>query len=184
MQLLRGQPVTLERGVGIWVGNTAFPVMIMDYVGAVNTYLMLPFFALLGVNVYSLRLMTVVAAAVTLVLGYRVGARFFGPSVALVAILLLAVHPSFVFWSRMGITVTSVMTVFSLGSLLAFLNWWDRRGRRFLALGCLLLGLGLWAKLLFLWWIVAAGGDGAGGACCHVQTGGACRRGCAARWRQ
>lgn len=155
MQLLLGQPVTLERGVGVWVGSTAFPLMIMDYVGAVNTYLMLPFFALLGVNVYSLRLMTVAAAALSLVLGYRVGVRLFGRTVALVAMVLLAIHPSFVFWSRMGITVTSVMAVFSLGSLLALLNWWEKRDQRYLALGCLLLGLGLWAKLLFLWWIVA-----------------------------
>ena len=160
MQLLLGQPVTLERGVGVWVGNTAFPVMIMDYVGAVNTYLMIPFFALLGVNVYSLRLMTVVLSAVTLVLAYRVGRRFFGEAVALLATFLLAIHPSFVFWSRMGITVTSVMTVFSLGSLLAFLEWWDRRDGRWFVVGCLLLGLGLWSKLLFLWWIVALAGRG------------------------
>jgi 4-amino-4-deoxy-L-arabinose transferase-like glycosyltransferase len=155
MQLLLGQPVTLERGVGVWVGNTAFPVMIMDYVGAVNTYLMVPFFALLGVNVYSLRLMTVVLSAVTLVLAYLVGRRFFGEAVALLATFLLAIHPSFVFWSRMGITVTSVMTVFSLGSLLAFIRWRDRRDGHWFVFGCLLLGLGLWSKLLFLWWILA-----------------------------
>lgn len=155
MQLLLGQPVTLERGVGVWVGNTALPVMIMDYVGAVNTYLMIPFFAVLGVNVYSLRLMTVVLSAITLVLAYRVGRRFFGEAVALLATFLLAIHPSFVFWSRMGITVTSVMTVFSLGSLLAFVRWWDRRDGRWFIAGCLLLGLGLWSKLLFLWWILA-----------------------------
>ncbi|MDP3047145.1 MAG: glycosyltransferase family 39 protein, partial [Chloroflexota bacterium] len=155
MQLLLGQPVTLEHGVGVWVGNTALPVMMMDYLGAVNTYLMIPFFALLGVNVYALRLMTVVLSAITLVLAYRVGRRFFGEAVALLATFLLAIHPSFVFWSRMGITVTSVMTVFSLGSLLAFLRWWDRRDGRWFIAGCLLLGLGLWSKLLFLWWILA-----------------------------
>lgn len=160
MQLLRGQPVILERGVGVWVGSTAFPVMIMDYVGAVNTYLMLPFFWLFGVNVYSLRLMTLLAGAVTLVLGFRVGSRLFGTAPAALATLLLAVHPSFVFWSRMGITVTSVMTVFSLGSLLSLFRWWDRRDRRFLILACWLMGLGLWAKLLFLWWIVALAGAG------------------------
>jgi hypothetical protein len=155
MQLLLGQPVTLEHGVGVWVSNTALPVMIMDYLGAVNTYLMVPFFAVLGVNVYSLRLVTVLLSAITLLLTHRVGRRFFGEAVALLATLLLAIHPSFVFWSRMGITVTSVMTVFSLGSLLAFLRWWDRRDGRWFMAGCLLLGLGLWSKLLFLWWILA-----------------------------
>ena len=41
------------------------------------------------------------------------------------------VDPSYVFFSRMGIHVTSVMTVFALGSLLAFLRW---RGQRAQAL--------------------------------------------------
>lgn len=197
VQLLLGQPVQLERGVGIWLGKTAFPVMIMDYVGAVNTYLAIPFLALLGINVVALRLLTVVLSAVTLILAYRLGSRFFDKRIGMLATFLLAIHPSFVFWSRMGITVTSVMTVFSLGSLLCFLNWHEKKsatasinltnyatspdrrpnGSRsmglslsyrptafrlpqmgttaWFALGCFLLGVGLWAKLLFLWWIVA-----------------------------
>jgi len=181
MQILLGQPVQLERGVGVWIGGTALPVMVMDYVGAVNTYLTLPFFALLGVNVYSLRLMTIVASGITLVLGYRLGRRLFGESVGLLAVLLLAVHPSFVFWSRMGITVTSVMTVFSLGSLLAFLNWWERSDIRWLALGCLLLGVGLWAKLLFLWWIVALAVVGASLVLVDAWRSGGWRAGSLAR---
>jgi len=155
MQLLLGQPVRLERGVGIWLGDMALPVMIMDYVGAINTYLALPFLAILGINVVALRLLTVVLSAITLVLAYRLGGRLFDEKIALLAAFLLAIHPSFVFWSRMGITVTSVMTVFSLGSLLCFLNWQEKGATGWFVLGCLLLGVGLWAKFLFLWWIVA-----------------------------
>jgi hypothetical protein len=74
-----------------------------------------------------------------------------------------------VFWSRNGITVTSVLTVLSVGSLLALkrstfqvpsstLNMeHGTRNLELWALGCFLLGLGLWAKFLFLWWIVALG---------------------------
>jgi hypothetical protein len=55
----------------------------------------------------------------------------------------------------MGIHVTSVMSVFALGSLLALLQWRSSGRRRWLLVAGLLLGLGLWAKVLFLWWIVA-----------------------------
>jgi hypothetical protein len=94
--------------------------------------------------------------------------------VGLLAAALLAINPSFVFWSRNGITVTSVLTVLSVGSLLAFHKCskfqvpsfklhnmehetWNVERWPWLALGYFLLGLGLWAKFLFLWWIIALG---------------------------
>ncbi len=54
---------------------------------------------------------------------------------AAIATLLVAVDPSYVFFSRMGIHVTSVMNVFALGSLLSFLHWQDDGAMRWLALG-------------------------------------------------
>jgi len=77
-----------------------------------------------------------------------------------VTVLLLAVNPSFIWFSRQGISVTSVMTVFSLGSLLLL----DAAQRHLSAdrtiqavtmafVAGLMIGLGLWAKLLFLRWV-------------------------------
>ena len=45
MQILLGQPVETFRGAGLHVGETLLPIMVMDYIGAMNTYLVLPFFA-------------------------------------------------------------------------------------------------------------------------------------------
>lgn len=155
MQLVQGTPVEAVRGAGVDIGGRTLPLMVMDYVGTVNTYLAVPLFALLGVSVTSVRLLPVLLAALSLLLGYRLASRLFDWRVAAGATLLLAVDPSYVFFSRMGIHVTSVMTVFALGSLLAVLRWRDDGRKRWLALGGLLLGLGLWAKVLFLWWIIA-----------------------------
>lgn len=155
MQLLLGQPVEPVRGVAVHIAGRALPLMIMDYVGTVNTYLALPVFAVLGVQALSVRLLPIMLAALTLVLAYVLALRLFDWRVAAVTALLAAVDPSYVFFSRMGIHVSSVMTVFALSSLLAYLRWQDSGRRRWLAVAGLLLGLGLWAKVLFLWWILA-----------------------------
>ena len=36
------------------LGDALLPLMVMDYIGAMNTYLALPFFALFGVNVVAM----------------------------------------------------------------------------------------------------------------------------------
>ncbi len=157
MQLVQGQPVELFRGAGVWIGDRAFPLMVMDYVGAVNTYILVPFFALLGAGVESMRLMVVVAGAAGIVLTFFLARTLFGPAVAALASLLLAVHPSFIFWSRQGIYVTSVMLPLALGGMLCLRRWHSTSRAIYLIAGLFLLGLGVSAKLLFLWVLVAIG---------------------------
>ena len=185
MQIVLGQPVEVWTGVSINIGEKTFPVMIMSYLGTVCTYLMLPFFYFLGVNVFSLRLMTICFGCLTIVFYYLFARDLFNRRVAAVTALLLAVHPSFILWSRQGIYVTSVMTFMAAGSLLCLLRWYRRRMdwhlrsrwpkvsdrgeggsvRRpspliqrtdwYLYAGAFLLGVGFNAKFLFLWFIVA-----------------------------
>jgi len=155
MQVVLGQPVEAWTGVSISLGGRTFPVMIMSYLGTVCTYLMLPFFYLLGVNVFSLRLMTIVFGGLTLILYYLFVKDFLNRRVAAITVLLLAVHPSFIFWSRQGIYVTSVMTFMAAGSLFCLLRWHRRKTDWYLYAGTFLLGLGLSAKFLFIWFIIA-----------------------------
>ena len=59
MELLTGAPVTAFRGAGIpWDGRT-LPLMVQDYIGALNVYLALPLLALTGIGVPNLRLLPV-----------------------------------------------------------------------------------------------------------------------------
>ena len=162
MQIVLGQPVEAWTGVSISLGGRIFPVMIMSYLGTVCTYLMLPFFYFLGVSVFSLRLMTIVFGGFTLILYYLFAKDFLNRRAAAISVLLLAVHPSFVFWSRQGIYVTSVMTFMAAGSLFCFWRWYrgnvDLRfeiRNWYLYAGAFLLGLGLSAKFLFIWFIIA-----------------------------
>ena len=162
MQIVLGQPVEVWTGVSISLGGRTFPVMIMSYLGTVCTYLMLPFFHFLGVSVFSLRLMTIVFGGFTIILYYLFAKDFLNRRAAAITVLLLAVHPSFIFWSRQGIYVTSVMTFMAAGSLFCFWRWCrgnvDLRfeiRNWYLYAGACLLGLGINAKFLFIWFIIA-----------------------------
>ncbi|MCL5994676.1 MAG: glycosyltransferase family 39 protein, partial [Chloroflexi bacterium] len=189
LQVMHGEPTELLRGIGVTIGTYTYPVMLLDYMGNLNGYLTIPFMALFGPGVIAARLQPIVFSALTIVLAYALARAWFGRGVAAVTALLLAVNPSFIWFSRQGISVTSVMTVFSLGSLLLLDRWraesrdWrlEMNGQSPISPGTpgrnlqslissstlgrtlkllfagLLIGLGLWAKLLFLWWIVILG---------------------------
>jgi hypothetical protein len=155
VQLLAGQPVEAHRDAVVTLLGRRLPLMIVDYVGALNVYALLASFKLGGISVASMRLWSITVAAVILWLSYRVGMRAGGRRAGLLAALLLAVHPSFVFFARQGIYVTNTTIALSLGILLAaahlaltgWLRWW--------LLAAFLAGLGLWAKFIMLWPLVA-----------------------------
>lgn len=157
LHVMRGETPDLLRGIGLG----RFPVMLLDYMGSLGGYLTVPFMWVFGPGYLSARAQPIFFSAVTIVLAWLLARRWFGDGVAALTALLLAVHPSFVWFSRQGISVTSVMTVFSLGSLLlldgALRDPQRRSTSRTLALVFLagvLIGLGLWAKFLFFRWMV------------------------------
>ena len=168
LNLMHGEPTELLRGIGLTMGSHTYPVMRMDYMGSLNGYLSVPFMAVFGAGYTAARLEPIFFASITLLLAHVLARRWFGTGVAALTSLLLAVCPSFIWFSRQGITVTSVMTVFSLGSWIA-LDIGRRRmtedGGRIspvrlsspvfgpFSLAGLCLGLGLWAKINFVWWI-------------------------------
>jgi hypothetical protein len=161
LHVMRGEQPELLRNIGI----DRFPIMLLDYMGSLGGYLTLPFMAIFGPGYVAARAQPIFFSCVTIVLAWLLARRWFGDGVAAVTALLLAVNPSFIWFSRQGISVTSVMTVFSLGGLLlldAGLKSQEPRARNqdlsrkswLLILGSgILLGLGLWAKFLFFRWL-------------------------------
>ncbi len=157
LHLMRGEPPDLLRGIGIG----RYPVMLLDYMGSLGGYLTVPFFWVFGVGHVAARVQPIFFSCVTILLSWWLARRWFGNGVAAIAALLLAAQPSFIWFSRQGISVTSVMTVFSVGATLlldvALQQEASQPNRaRFVAFAAgVLLGLGLWAKFLFLRWLVA-----------------------------
>jgi hypothetical protein len=155
MQLVTGQPVTAFREATVGVGPWRLPLMVQDYIGSLNVLFALPFLAVGGLSVSALRWLPVCIGALTLVVTGRVAHRLGGPVAAVVALFLLAVNPTFIFWSRQGIFVTNLTVLVFVLSLWTGLRWWQMRRPADLWWTALLWGVGLYAKLLFVWAIGA-----------------------------
>ena len=176
MEMLQRQDVHAFRSAGLQIGPLFLPLMVQDYIGALNVYLALPLLALFGVTVPALRLVGVLCGLGTITPGLGAGQRAVdSPSGArldksgagkearaqireqtpgwtgAIAALLLAASPAFVFWSRQGIFVTNVVVTLAVATVWAGLRWLRTGRTRALYLMAVLAGLGLWAKLLFIW---------------------------------
>jgi hypothetical protein len=159
MQLHDGLPSVAFRGVTWQVGGRALPVMVQDYIGSLNVYLAWGAFSLGGVSVESLRSMTLGLGLLTLGAAHQAGRAVAGRRVGALAVLLLAAHPTFIFWTRQGVLVTSYTLTLALVCLALVAVWRRRGGAWRLGLAAFCAGLGVWGKLLFLWFVI--GGLGA-----------------------
>ncbi len=156
VQLLRHQPVQAFRDSAITLFGAQFPLTTQDYIGALNIYFSLPFLALGGFTVTALRAYAVTIGLITLLLAYTFTAdltrnRWAGVAAA----ALLAVNPTFIFWTRQGIFVTAINAAIGLTAAWSWLRWHRTRRFRWALAGAFLFGLGIYGKLLFLWLIAA-----------------------------
>ncbi len=155
MQLVTGQPLTAFRDATIRVGPWRLPLMVQDYIGALNVVLAVPFLAVGGPTVTALRWLPICIAALTLVITGQAARWLAGPVAAALTVMLLAVNPTFVFWSRQGIFVTNLTALLFMASLWTALRWQRTRHPAALWATAFLWGLGIYAKLLFVWAIGA-----------------------------
>lgn len=159
LQILTHQPVNAFRQSTVTLFGLTLPLTTQDYIGAVNTAGTIPFLALGGFTVFSLRSYAVAVGLLTLMLVYGFTATLTRHKTAgLAAVALLAVNPTFIFWSRQGIFVTAINAGIGVAAAWSWLVWWRTGKYRWAALGAFLFGLGLYAKLLFIWLIVALAG--------------------------
>jgi len=171
MEILTGAPVTAFRGVSINFLGQSLPLMVQDYIGALNVYLALPLLALTGNGVPNLRILAILTGLAALILLERAlsewhagfgkqseadsppQVRFSTPlSLAgLLTITLLAASPSFVFWSRQGIFVTNLTQPLVFWCIWHGLRWLRTRRTRALISSAFAGGLAIYAKLLAIW---------------------------------
>jgi hypothetical protein len=133
-----------------------FPVTVQPYMGALKSQLLIPVFAVFGATVPTLRVATLSIALIGLLFAMLWAREALGLRVALVAGLLLATDPSFLFIARHD------WGSFALGLLgrcggLYFLGVGWRRGSLAAAFaGGALLGLGVYNKIDFAVFVAAA----------------------------
>ena len=73
MEMLQRQDVHAFRSAGVQIGPVFLPLMVQDYIGALNVYLALPLLALFGVTVPALRLVGVLCGIGTIAMAWALG---------------------------------------------------------------------------------------------------------------
>jgi 4-amino-4-deoxy-L-arabinose transferase-like glycosyltransferase len=131
------------------------PMMLMGYIGALKSYLYAPIFALFGANPITFRLPVVLFGLATLLLTGTVVRRMFGPAAAAVTALLLAADPNFIYANKLDWGPVSLMLLLQIASLYSIAKWLAEGRSGFLVLGGFLIGLGLWNKVIFIWYLAA-----------------------------
>jgi hypothetical protein len=116
-----------------------------------------PLVAVFGVTPTLVRLFAIGAAVLALVATFAFTRRLYRDGlIAAVALLLLVLDPSFLFYSRDDWGPTDFMLLAKALAGYLLLRWWDTGSRRSLALGMFVLGVGLWDKFNFGWIIGSA----------------------------
>lgn len=166
MELLHGAPVTAFRDATVIVFGLELPLMVQDYIGALNVYLAVPFLAATGIGVPNLRLLPLFLGVLGLLALERTASEWLAFSersavavapvapAALVCLTLLAAAPSFVFWQRQGIFVTNATFPLSFACIWLALRWLRLGQWRSLILSAFFGGLAVYAKLLAAWVVV------------------------------
>ncbi len=136
------------------LGHFRIPVMTMDYIGALKSWLYWPIFRLWSPNVWSMRLPVCLLSVITLLVFADVVRRAAGSRVALAAAVFLATDAVFVLINVFDMTVCLLLL-----ATVAFLNLLQRYEttgkRRFLATAFFVVGLALWYKAVFIFPLVA-----------------------------
>ena len=129
---------------GLDTSGYPFPVYLTTWgsgMSALNSYLMIPFIALFGFNVWAIRLPQMIVAVLSLVAAYDLTKRMAGRWAALCGLFLMAICPWHIFMSRWGLDA-NMAPGFLLFGLCFFLRGLD--DHRFFLLSALTYGLSLY----------------------------------------
>jgi hypothetical protein len=134
------------------------PVLIMDYIGALKSWLYWPIFTIVPVNELTVRLPAILLGVaggtmVAVALG-----RMFGRSAAIFGTLLILFDPSLLTHSRLDWGPTALMFFFRGLLMLSLANWILDSAPKWAWLALLSIILGVFDKLNFLWLAAAAVG--------------------------
>lgn len=139
------------------------------YTGPLYGFLLAPVLWLLGANVFALRVPTVAAAIVTVALHHRATARWFDPTIAAYAALILVTAPFFTAFGRLAgenFALNPLLATAAM-AMLADVGRAGPRASAILALGAgICLGLGIWNHAIFATVPVAL----AAAACYRLRT--------------
>jgi 4-amino-4-deoxy-L-arabinose transferase-like glycosyltransferase len=137
------------------VGDYRIPLMLMPYIGALKSLLYAPLLKFLPPSPVTVRLPVVLLGLLSLLLTYRLVGLLFDRSIAIWALVLLASDPSYIFQIRVDWGPVALMMLLKISSLLCFTQFVLTQRTHYLAAGALLMGLGVYDKVNYAWYVAA-----------------------------
>lgn len=135
----------------VWFFGRPLPLMLMTYVGSLQTILHIVSFTLLGDGLLVVRALPIILAVFGLWASYFFFLYLFDRNVAIISLVFLLADPGFIFFTARNFGLPNLAIVCKMVGLLMLLMWW-RNGRSFyLAIGAFAWGLALYHKADFLW---------------------------------
>lgn len=154
VNFLAKEPKTEAMSIGpsiIHLAGHPLPLMIMTYIGPVKTILHIPVFGVFGISPTTVRLLPVVIVFLCFPLVYYFCLSLFDQTIASLAVLLMAVDPSTVFYLTRDVGPSAIQVFLKLVSLALFIVWWKKQHWGFFFAGVFVWGLGVSHKVDFFW---------------------------------
>ena len=150
-EMLVISPATGTPAYKTWFG---VPILISPYVGAEKSWIYPPIFALFGVSAWTIRLPAILMSCGTLIFGYGLMRRILTPGWALIFSAACAVHPGFIFLTKLDWGPHVLMLFLKAVTLVVWFRWLDGAQKScWFLLGLWLLGF--WDKFNFIWFVIA-----------------------------
>ncbi|HSE39445.1 MAG TPA: glycosyltransferase family 39 protein [Acidobacteriota bacterium] len=137
------------------IGKYRIPLMLMPYIGALKSYFYFPIFKFFGTSPATVRLPPIFLGLLTFFLTYLVVRNTLGSKIGVASIILFATDPSFIFMNKLDLGPIAFMMLFKMLSLLLLFRWLKEGSAWMLFLACLIMGLGIFDKVVFLWYVAA-----------------------------
>lgn len=131
------------------------PLMVMTYVGSVETFLYVPVFALFGDGIEVIRILPILVAVIGLWFTYFFFLSAFGRNAAILTLILTLADPGFIFFTGRDFGPPAIALLCKMGGFYFLLRWWRSARTWDVVLAAFIWGLGLYHKADFLWIIAA-----------------------------
>ncbi len=128
------------------------PLMIMGYIGALKSWLYIPIFKVFGVNIFSIRLPMLLLLYVNLFLIYKILIKYFNIKVVLTLLILLVTDITFV---GLHVIDTGPNAIETFIKFLCLYLLTKKINYKIITSIAILLFLGIFNKLNFIWFINA-----------------------------
>jgi hypothetical protein len=149
-------PMQIEPSV-IRIAGRPLPLMVMTYVGALQTILYVPAFFVFGVSIETVRVLPVAIAILAIWISYLFWLELFNRPTAILATVFLLADPGFIFFAGRDFGPPALAMLCKMTGLLLLLRWWRGGSPWYLYGAAAVWGLGLYHKADFLWILAAAG---------------------------